>query len=112
MNTIEIRIDLTSDVFRIDPECEVARILEDVAGQMRQGDNRLDSKYKVMDYNGNTCGAVIYLPAEEEDLGNCCQKHNTIEPHSCPYAEDIHGNLSPSFCRCCDNCIYQCQMDI
>lgn len=32
-------------------------------------------------------------------------------PHPCPYAEDIYGD-SDTLCNCCDDCAYQCAMDV
>lgn len=31
--------------------------------------------------------------------------------HSCPFAEEIHGNTGEG-CRCCPSCTYDCAMDI
>ena len=32
-------------------------------------------------------------------------------PHPCPFKAEIH-NDEESLCECCDNCTYQCAMDI
>lgn len=32
------------------------------------------------------------------------------EPHTCPFAEEISGNMA--LCTCCDECMHQCAMDI
>lgn len=33
-----------------------------------------------------------------------------IEPHLCPFGSEIHGRSDT--CRCCDDCAYECAMDI
>lgn len=33
------------------------------------------------------------------------------EPHTCPYAVDIHDD-SETTCNCCRNCSHECAMDI
>ena len=33
-----------------------------------------------------------------------------IQPHTCPFAEEIHGRTD--LCNCCEECTYQCAMDI
>lgn len=40
----------------------------------------------------------------------CSGDHADIEPHTCPYAEEIGG--SSELCTCCKECEYQCAMDI
>jgi hypothetical protein len=40
-----------------------------------------------------------------------CGKNPAQPPHTCPFAEEIHGD-SESKCNCCDDCTYQCAMDI
>ena len=37
-------------------------------------------------------------------------KNLAQEPHTCPFAEDIHG--SQGLCNCCADCEYECAMDI
>lgn len=34
-----------------------------------------------------------------------------IEPHTCPYAEEINRDYE-SLCECCEGCEHQCAMDI
>ena len=41
-----------------------------------------------------------------QNVGNA-----TIDPHPCPYAQDIHNDDTVT-CNCCDECMYQCAMDI
>lgn len=44
-----------------------------------------------------------------EDIYTC--KHDdTVEPHTCPYAEEING--SSRECRCCASCEHECAMDV
>ena len=40
-----------------------------------------------------------------------CGKPGEDEDHTCPYNEDVN-NDSASTCNCCDDCAYQCAMDI
>ena len=40
---------------------------------------------------------------------DCGEEGN--EPHSCPYAEDVHDDPE-SLCACCDHCTQQCAVDI
>lgn len=34
-----------------------------------------------------------------------------LSDHTCPYAEEMHGNYD-TICNCCESCMYQCAMDI
>lgn len=45
----------------------------------------------------------------EEEHHGC--GHEAIEPHTCPFAEDIHGD-SETLCTCCEACEHECLMDI
>jgi hypothetical protein len=46
----------------------------------------------------------------EEKCQNCAK--NPAQPkHTCPYAEEIGGDRE-SLCNCCDDCSYQCAMDV
>lgn len=40
-----------------------------------------------------------------------CRKEPATEPHTCPFAEDIHDD-SETLCNCCDDCAHECAMDI
>ena len=53
------------------------------------------------------------MPEEKEKAcpGFCDNGEATIEPHICPFKEDI-GNDSKTLCYCCDRCQYECAMDI
>ncbi len=44
---------------------------------------------------------------------NCRNKSPTpgLEPHTCPYASEIHGD-DTVLCNCCDYCAQQCADDI
>lgn len=47
---------------------------------------------------------------------SCCDarggcKNPAAEPHTCPFSEEINGD-SESLCNCCDDCMYECAMDI
>ena len=48
---------------------------------------------------------------EKCDGGHCEGKNETAEPHTCPFAEEI-GDDSETLCTCCDECAYECAMDI
>ena len=47
---------------------------------------------------------------EEAELCKCGENPAT-EPHPCPFNEDLHGD-SETLCTCCEDCRYQCAMDI
>ena len=34
-----------------------------------------------------------------------------IEPHTCPFSVEIHDDYD-TLCNCCEECEYQCAMDI
>jgi hypothetical protein len=40
---------------------------------------------------------------------NCI--NDAIEPHTCPFAEEINDD-GETLCRCCDDCTHECAMDI
>ena len=45
------------------------------------------------------------------DLGTCqCGSGGTVE-HTCPFAEDVHGDHE-SLCNCCEACVTECCMSI
>ena len=50
---------------------------------------------------------------KEKRNTSCKCGHNAKTPylHSCPFAEDMHGDYTKQ-CRCCSDCAYQCAMDI
>ena len=41
-----------------------------------------------------------------------CEKNPADCLHSCPYQSDINDNEDPEYCDCCQNCTYECAMDI
>jgi len=41
-----------------------------------------------------------------------CEKNPAEKPHSCPYQEDMYGNMDNDYCKCCDDCRTECLMDI
>lgn len=41
-----------------------------------------------------------------------CGNPPTEESHSCPFASEINGDHSEDHCNCCEDCQYQCAMDI
>jgi hypothetical protein len=40
-----------------------------------------------------------------------CGKNPATDPHTCPYAEEIHSD-SETLCACCEECERACLMDI
>lgn len=56
----------------------------------------------------------ILLPDGERDndaCENCRINKGTDELHTCPFSEEIWNNHEAD-CNCCDDCSYQCAMDI
>lgn len=47
----------------------------------------------------------------EENLCIMCQFNDAIEPHICPYKQDVYDD-EDTLCTCCEDCIYECAMDI
>jgi hypothetical protein len=48
------------------------------------------------------------IVAEEPDKCSC--GNDAEEEHTCPYAEELHGD--ETLCTCCYECQHQCAMDI
>lgn len=46
-----------------------------------------------------------------DDATPCRHTADRQAPHTCPYAEAIHGD-SETLCTCCEHCEYQCSRDI
>jgi hypothetical protein len=44
-------------------------------------------------------------------MDECTCDTEVIEPHTCPFAEDVNGD-SESLCTCCEHCEDDCAMDI
>lgn len=44
-------------------------------------------------------------------LCRSCGKLPAAEPHPCPFQEEIYDNIE-TLCDCCDECAYECAMDI
>lgn len=42
--------------------------------------------------------------------GRCKCSNIALEPHPCPYSEELYDDASE--CNCCANCINQCSDDI
>ena len=51
--------------------------------------------------------------ALEENPIKCdgCGRDGTIQPHTCPYQEEIRNNFD-CLCNCCDDCMKECSNDI
>lgn len=77
---------------------------------------------------GHDVTAIINLTDSGTDIAEKCQKYNNIytqhhnkpegrmsllsqEPHTCPYASDIHDD-NETLCNCCEACEYECCQDI
>lgn len=39
-----------------------------------------------------------------------CGAHPAVEPHVCPYGDQIHGD--DTLCTCCEACDHECANDI
>jgi len=44
-------------------------------------------------------------------VAECTCKTEEIDEHTCPFAEEILDDTT-TLCNCCDECTYQCAMDI
>ncbi len=49
------------------------------------------------------------MSEDEEDKKCTCAEET--EDHTCPYQEEINEDYE-SMCSCCEECEYQCSMDI
>ena len=45
------------------------------------------------------------------ELCPSCNKNPAAEMHPCPYLEEIYDNHE-DVCTCCDDCSYECFMDV
>lgn len=62
----------------------------------------------IIDFMNNLehdCGGL------DKDLCEKCQTNPAIEPHTCPYLEDIHDD-DKTLCTCCPECEQECAWDI
>jgi hypothetical protein len=50
------------------------------------------------------------LPVVKKDSCKCGSKEE-IEEHTCPFASDVWGD-NTTLCTCCEDCTYECAMDI
>lgn len=50
------------------------------------------------------------LKSDKPDMCSC-GKNPAQEEHPCPYREELCGE-GGEYCSCCDECRYQCAMDI
>lgn len=52
--------------------------------------------------------------SDKRDECNCTKEElEKIEPHTCPYNEEIHNDgREKKLCKCCKHAIYQCERDI
>lgn len=46
-----------------------------------------------------------------EECGNGCHNPESKELHDCPYAEELYPEYHQK-CHCCEECEYQCAMDV
>lgn len=53
---------------------------------------------------------LTHLPVIKEK-DKCTCKEDSIEPHTCPFSEEIY-NDGVTECNCCDYCTHQCAMDV
>ena len=54
-------------------------------------------------------GLPIYPPINDSVCGRC-KTEQAIPDHTCPYAQEIHND--DKLCNCCDDCQYNCAMEI
>lgn len=47
---------------------------------------------------------------EKENCPNCMKLVPSVEPHTCPYAEELDG--CEDTCKCCEKCTENCANDI
>jgi hypothetical protein len=57
----------------------------------------------------NNKGRKVLTEKTIPTCDSCC-KNPPEEEHTCPFAEEIHGN--EELCNCCSSCEKQCAMDI
>lgn len=50
---------------------------------------------------------------DDTKLNLCrCDKNPQAEPHQCPYACEINDDCDDGYCTCCEECEYECCMNI
>jgi hypothetical protein len=65
-----------------------------------------------MDEHYSHAEAIQAMLKREKQMSDKCNCGNEQDDeHTCPFAEDV-GNDSESLCRCCEECTYQCAMDV
>lgn len=54
-------------------------------------------------------------PARSGDDDSICQNHGcscaALPPHVCPFKDEINDDTE-TLCTCCEDCQYECRMDI
>lgn len=50
------------------------------------------------------------VDSDSDNVPGLCNHKDKLEPHPCPFAEEIHN--SPTLCTCCEWCTEQCARDI
>jgi hypothetical protein len=52
-------------------------------------------------------------PTERTETEKCdkCKANDALDPHTCPYAEEINDD-SRTLCNCCDDCTSECADDV
>lgn len=50
-------------------------------------------------------------PIEEPAKCGRCKTRPADDPHTCPFAEEMDDDHE-STCDCCEECTYQCAMDV
>lgn len=50
-------------------------------------------------------------PIEEPAKCSRCRREPAQEAHTCPFSCEIHENYD-RMCDCCEDCTYECAMDI
>jgi len=65
---------------------------------------------KEVELDDSKCPNSVSGPAIATFFGRNCDNEKS-EPHTCPFKEEINHDLK-TLCECCDNCTYECAMDI
>ena len=53
-----------------------------------------------------------HMNLDDEDYCQTCEEEiGTEDMHTCPYKEDIYGDIT-TLCNCCDTCTQHCKDDI
>lgn len=57
------------------------------------------------------CAAHVLMNRDADASTYYCCPHEKIDPHPCPFNQEIKGD-DDTLCRCCEACIIECSGDI